>query len=151
MRSTLACLTLALSLIVLAPLGAQDKDKKDKTAPAKPSTKLITLSGCVTRGEAAPEQYTLEDVQEGKYRLSGVKLRDYVGQKVEILGDLVETKRLTIKGGLTPNANVAAQAGAMDPVRAAVESAGGAAGPGIVTLPEFKVKSVRPVTGGCVE
>jgi hypothetical protein len=56
---------------------------------------------------------------------------------------------LTIKGGLLPNPNVAAQAGAMDPARAAMASAGGAAGPGAVDLPEFKVKSVRPVSGGC--
>ena len=32
-----------------------------------------------------------------------------------VVGGLAQTKRLTIKGGLTPNANVAAQAGAMDP------------------------------------
>ena len=56
---------------------------------------------------------------------------------------------LTIKGGLTPSPNVAAQAGAMDPARAAMAAAGGAAGPGTVDLPEFKVKSVRPVSGGC--
>jgi len=37
----------------------------------------------------------------------------------------------------------------MDPARAAMAAAGGAAGPGTVELPEFKVKSVRPVSGGC--
>ena len=134
---------LALTLACSLPLGAQDKKKDDKTP------KTISLSGCVVRGEKVADQFTLEDKTEGKYRLSGVNLRDYLGQRVQIAGGVVETKRLTIKGGLLPNPNVAAQAGAMDPARAAVASAGGAAGPGTVDLPEFKVKSVRPVSGGC--
>lgn len=78
-----------------------------------------------------------------------MKLGDYVGQRVQLAGAVVESKRLVIKGGLLPNPNVAAQAGAMDPARAAVASSGGTAGPGTVDLPEFKVKSVRPVSGGC--
>jgi hypothetical protein len=136
--------TLSLSLLCAAGLGAQGKK-----APAKADAKTISLSGCVVTGEQTPDQFTLEDPNEGKFRLSGLKLRDYVGQRVQIAGAVVETKRLIVKGGLTPNANVAAQAGAMDPARAAMASAGGAAGPGTVDLPEFKVKSVRPVSGGC--
>jgi hypothetical protein len=134
----------ALGLALLSSHGLVAQDKT-----AKPAPKIVTLSGCVVRGEKAPDQFTLEDAAEGKYRLTGLKLRDYLGQRVSIAGGVVETKKLTIKGGLTPNANVAAQAGAMDPARAAVASAGGAAGPGTVDLPEFKVKSVRPVSGGC--
>jgi hypothetical protein len=134
----------ALSLVCAFPLHAQDK----KT-PAKPVDKTISLSGCVVRGETTPDQFTLDDATEGKYRLSGVKLQDYVGRRVKIAGGVVGSKRLTIKGGLLPNPNVAAQAGAMDPARAAVASAGGSAGPGTVELPEFKVRSVRPVTGEC--
>ena len=138
MRS--AVLALALPLVCALPSAAQDASKKTKT---------LSLSGCVVRNEKTPDRFTLEDATEGNYRLSGMSLRDYIGQRVLIAGAVVETKRLTIKGGLTPNANVAAQAGAMDPARAAVASAGGAAGPGTVDLPEFKVKSVRPVSGGC--
>jgi len=136
----------AVGLALLCTPGLVAQDKKE---PAKPAPKIVSLSGCVVRGEKAPDQFTLEDSTEGKYRLTGLKLRDYLGQRVSIAGGVVETKRLTIKGGLTPNANVAAQAGAMDPARAAVASAGGSAGPGTVDLPEFKVKSVRPVSGGC--
>ena len=143
MRSTRACFVLVFAASLAAPLAAQDK-KSPKTA-----NKTISLSGCVVRGENTPDQFTLEDAAAGKYRLTGVKLRDYIGQRVQIAGGVVETKRLTIKGGLLPNPNVAAQAGAMDPSRAAVASAGGAAGPGTVDLPEFKVRSVRPVSGGC--
>lgn len=137
---------LGLSLFSSLALGVQ---AGKKTAPAKESPKTISLSGCIVSGEKTPDQYTLEDATEGKYRLTGLKLRDYVGQRVQIAGAVAATKRLVIKGGLTPNPNVAAQAGAIDPARAAVASAGGAAGPGTVELPEFKVKSVRPVSGGC--
>jgi len=137
---------LAFAVAGMPALGAQDK--QDRKAP-KSDSRTISLSGCVVRSEKTPIQYTLDDTAEGKYRLSGLNLRDYIGQRVQIAGAIVETKRLTIKGGLTPSPNVAAQAGAMDPARAAMAAAGGAAGPGTVDLPEFKVKSVRPVSGGC--
>jgi hypothetical protein len=139
----------AFTLVCALPLAAQDKAAQDKKAAPKPPDKTMSLSGCVVRGETTPDQFTLEDATEGKYRLSGVKLKDYIGQRVQIAGGVVETKRLVIKGGLLPNPNVAAQAGSMDPVRAAVAAVGGSAGPGTVDLPEFKVRSVRPVTGGC--
>ena len=144
MRPTLACAALALAVACATRLEAQETKP-----PVKPAAKTISLSGCVVRGEKTPEQYTLVDTTEGKYRLTGVNLRDYIGQRVQIAGGVAETKRLTIKGGLMPNPNVAAQAGAMDPARAAMASAGGVSGPGTVDLPEFKVKSVRPVSGGC--
>jgi hypothetical protein len=137
-------LALALAVLSASTLAAQAK----KPA-ADPKTKTISLSGCIVRGETAPDQYTLDDQAEGKYRLTGLSLRDYIGQRVQIAGGVVQTKRLKIKTGLTPDANTAAQAGAMDPARAAMAAAGGSAGPGTVDLPEFKVKSVRPVDGGC--
>jgi hypothetical protein len=130
-----------LALFCTVAIGAQDKK------PEKPKT--LSLSGCVVRNEAVPNQFTLEDKEEGRFRLSGINMSDYVGRRVQIGGAVPDSKKLVIKGGLTPNANVAAQAGSIDPVRAAVASAGGAAGPGTVDLPEFKVKSVRPVSGGC--
>ena len=135
---------IAVTLASTVLVGAQDKK-----LPPKPADKTISLSGCVVRDEKLTDQFTLEDANEGKYRLSGIRLQDFVGRRVQIAGGVVGSKRLTIKGGLLPNPNVAAQAGAMDPARAAVASAGGAAGPGTVELPEFKVRSVRPVTGGC--
>lgn len=137
---------LSLALVCTVAVGAQEKTKKES---AKTGPKTISLSGCVASDEKTPDRFTLDDATEGKYRLTGLRLRDYVGRRVQIAGAVVETKRLTIKGGLVPNPNVAAQAGAIDPARAAVASSGGAAGPGTVDLPEFKVKSVRPVRGGC--
>jgi hypothetical protein len=146
MRNLLACFVGALALVCTAPLIAQSQKAE---APSKPGNKMITLSGCVVRGETTPGQYTLEDKKAGTtYRLTGTDVRDYIGQRVQLVG-AVPSRRFTIVGGLTPNANVAAQAGAMDPVRAATAAAGGAAGPGTVDLPEFRVKSVRPVSGSC--
>ena len=130
----------------LAPLAAQEPSK-----PAKPAPEVLTLSGCVVRGEAAPNQYTIEDKTAGSYRLTGTDLRDYIGRRVELIGGIPSPRRLKIVGGLTPSPNVAAQAGDMDPARAAVAGAGGSAGPGVVQLPEFRVKSVRPVSGGCTD
>jgi hypothetical protein len=145
---TIACFSCALALTAAgaATVRAQEKSL-DK--PAKTEPKVLTLSGCVVRDENAPTQYTIEDKDAGqKYRLTGTDVRDYLGRRVQVVGG-VPSRRLVIVGGLTPNANVAAQAGDMDPARAAMASAGGAAGPGTVQLPEFKVKSVRPVSGGC--
>jgi len=128
-----------LGAVVLAQTTT-DKDKK------KPD--VITLSGCVARAERSPSQFTLEDTNTGvKYRLTGTNVRDFVGRSVLVVG--AGSKKLVIKGGLTPNPNVAAQAGAMDPVQAAVAAQGGSAGPGNVDLPEFNVKSVRPGSGSC--
>lgn len=139
-------IAIALSLSLLAVSLVHGQDKK---TPAKAQPKTLSLSGCVVGNEKTPDQFTIEDAAEGKYRLTGLKLGNYVGQRVQLAGTIVETKKLIVKGGLLPNPNVAAQAGAMDPARAAVASSGGAAGPGTVDLPEFKVKSVRPVSGGC--
>ena len=141
MRFLLAC---ACATACVAPIAAQSK------ADTKPSTKPVTLSGCVARSGTAPDQYTLADSDVGTlYRLSGVKVADFLGKRVEIVGGSVASKRFTIAGGLTPSANAAAQAGAMDHSRAATEAASGAAAPGVVQLPEFRVKSVRPVSGNC--
>jgi len=137
----------ALALLATSAPAAAAQNKTDK--PAKPAPKIITLSGCVVRGETTPGQYTLEDKEAGtRYRLTGTDFRDYIGRRVQIMGG-VPSRRFTIVGGLTPNANVAAQAGDMDPARAANAAAGGVAGPGTVQLPEFRVKSVRPVSGAC--
>jgi hypothetical protein len=140
------CVVGACALALLST-SAPAQDKTDKQA--KPAPKILTLSGCVVRGETTPGQYTLEDKEAGtRYRLTGTDFRDYIGRRVQIVGG-VPSRRFTIVGGLTPNPNVAAQAGDMDPARAATAAAGGTAGPGTVQLPEFRVKSVRPVSGAC--
>jgi len=138
-------LILTASLCCGAALAAQEKkEAKAKPKPDQP----ITLSGCVVLSDTSPGQYTLEDKKAGaRFRLTGINVRDYVGRPVVIVG--TGAKKLAIVGGLTPTPNVAAQAGAMDPTRAIVAGQTSAASPGAPELPEFKVKSVRPVSGSC--
>jgi hypothetical protein len=138
-----SALLVAAALCCSGPLLAQTKSQP-KPKPNEP----ITLSGCVVRSETAAGRYTLEDKKAGAtYRLTGINLRDYVGRPVVIVGS--GPKKLAIVGGLTPTPNIAAQAGAMDPTRAIVAGQTSAASPGLAELPEFKVKSVRPVSGSC--
>jgi hypothetical protein len=122
-------------------LAAQSKSKKD-TAP-----KIVTLTGCVSE-DATSKNITIDD-KSGSYRLTGLNVRDFVGQQVELGGAVYESKKLVIKGGLVPSPNAAAQAGAIDQTQIANETHGGSAPTGNVQLPEFRVKSIRPLGTGC--
>lgn len=119
--------------------------------PPKPSSRTLSLSGCVQRSDTATVQYTFVDgTNKTTYRLSGTDFRDYVGRRVQIVGGVVGSKRLQISGGLKPTPNVAAQAGAMDPSQAATAAAGASApGTGPAPTLEFRIRSIRPAEGGC--
>ena len=137
-----ATLLIVISVATLS-LAAQTKPKKAPVAP-----KTLTLSGCVTE-DAATKSLTIDDDKAGSYRLSGLSVRDYLGQRVELAGSVYESKKLVIKGGLTPSPNAAAQAGAIPQTQIANETHGGSAPTGDVQLPEFRVKSIRPLGTGC--
>src|SRR4030095_5124858 len=109
----------------------------------KPTT--ITMSGCVQKSETPDGGYTFFDGTT-LFRLTGVDVRDYVGRRREGTGG--DDTRLKIVGGLLPSANVAAQAGNMDPARAATKAADAAMVNG-TGAPEFRVRSIKPVTGSC--
>jgi hypothetical protein len=129
---------------------ADKTDKPEKTEKGdKVSTKIGSLVGCIEQG-SAPNRFTLLDPQNGKYQLSGSGLGRYVGQRVQLLGT-TDSAKLRIVGGLLPSPNVAAQAGSIDPVEAAIaaQPGGPASGTGDGSLPRFKVKSVQTVSGGC--
>ena len=125
-----------------------------QTPSTKDASKPITLIGCVQPSASAPNQFTLADDGAPKrlahYRLSGANVKKYAGARVEIVGAVVN-QRLKIVGGLLPSPNAAGQAGAMDPTRAAIAGGAGGtnSGTGNADLPEFRVKSVRPVAGAC--
>jgi hypothetical protein len=138
MRFLIVCTVLA----VAAPVASAQKPPK---AP-----KSITLNGCVTRDEKAPDQFILTDVKAKRtYRLSGLDFREYLGRPVQIDGGVV-IKGVTVKGGLQPNPNVAAQAGAIDPSRAMVQSATSGSGTGTAAdVEEFRAKAIRPGEGTC--
>jgi hypothetical protein len=134
---------MVLSIFSVRTLAAQSTDAKKKPP------KVVSLTGCVQPDENLPEQFVIEDATQGKYRLSGKDLREYLGRRVVIDGGVV-VKGVAIKGGLTPNANIAAQAGAMDPSRAAVQAATQPAGPAVDPgLPEFRVKKIAASAGPC--
>ena len=140
-------LTPALVVGLAVAAGAQTA----KTRPSTSSNRALTLTGCVQRNEVNTDQYTLVDgADKTTYRLTGVEVRDYVGRRVQVVGGVVDSKKLKISGGLWPTPNVAAQAGAMDASRAATAAAGGAApGTGPAPTVEFKIRSIRPTEGGC--
>lgn len=126
----------ALSAQTGTPTPAQTQDQTS-------TSKVFTLNGCV-QSEAGTDQFTLWDTSDGRkdkpvYRLRGVDLKFFAGQRVRIVG------------GLLPSTNVAAQAGALDPARSSMVNAGGngAAMPGTASLPEFQVKRVKRLGGLC--
>ena len=124
-----------------APSSATPKDAKT----------VVTLSGCVSRDSAVPGTFTFAETDTGaKYRLGGVGVRKYAGQRVEIVGAPVG-RRPTIRGGLLPSPIAAGQAGALDPAQVAIASLPGGtnSGTGTVELPEFRVARVRSLGDSC--
>ena len=138
-----------VAVIVLSAtpiLAAQKKSDKKTPSPSTP----IAISGCVARSATADDQFTLLDNKDGSsYRLSGADMHDFVGQRVQIAGRVVGSKKLQVEFGLKPSPNVAGQAGAIDPSQAATATAGGQAPTGNVQLPEFRVRTVRPLGAAC--
>jgi outer membrane lipoprotein SlyB len=146
MTPTPAWCAAAALLVGFTAVSAQQpqQEQKSKTPPT-----ILTLSGCVTADPSQRNVFTLTDAGDPTiYRLTGTSVRKYVGQRVEVSG--VASKRLSVTGGLYPNANVAGQAGAIDPVKAAIagQTEGNAAATGR-TMSDFRVKSVRTVPGPC--
>lgn len=144
------CLLVTVLLAATASASGQtptaDKDKGDKATP-------VTMSGCVTNGGSPQTAVTFADGDTGnKYRLTGKSVKQYTGQRVEIVGGTPPARKIAIKGGLYPSPNVAAQAGALDPAKAAIaaQPGGPESGTGAVDLlPEFRVSRVRVVPGAC--
>jgi len=132
--------TIALACVPVA--AAQRKPEP----PKKSST--VTVSGCVQKNEAPAGGYTLDD-GTSIFRLTGVDVRDFIGRRVQIVGG--QPRGLKIKGGLFPSPNVAGQAGAIDPARAATAATDAAAAQAAGALPEFRVRSIKPILGSCTQ
>jgi hypothetical protein len=137
-----------VAIIALSATPILAAQKSDKKAPPTPTP--ISISGCVARRGPADDQFTLSDNKDGStYRLTGTDVHDYVGQRVQIAGRVVGSKKFQVEFGLKPSPNIAAQAGAIDPSQAATATAGGLAPTGNVQLPEFRVRTVRPLGAAC--
>jgi hypothetical protein len=120
-------------------------------SPAPPSnSSRVELVGCVSDDPGASGAFTLDESGGSKYRLTGKSVRKYAGRMVRLVGG-PQGKRLSIRGGLWPSPNAAAQAGAIDSAQASIarQPGGAASGTGGVDLPEFRVVSVRGVDGSC--
>ena len=137
-------------LMATASVAAAGQQPATAEKTNKNVSRTVTLSGCVAKGNGQPNQVTLDDIQNGKYQLSGNRIGRYLGQRVEIAGT-PDTSRLKIKAGLWPTPNVAGQGSSMDPARAAVASqpGGPSFGTGDADLPSFRVKSIKMLDGGC--
>jgi len=136
----------AVCLLAAGAMASAQKPSADKTATK--ASKTLTLVGCVGKG-ATPNQFTLSD-ESGKYVVTGARIGRYVGLRVEIAG-VSDTGKFKVKGGLWPTPNVAGQAGAIDPARAAMaaQPGGPASATGEVDLPRVVVKSVRALDSKC--
>src|SRR5258708_6488415 len=83
-----------------------------------------TLDGCIAAGADRRNTLTVADAaNQETYVLKGLDVHDFIGKHVEIIG--LPSKRFRIVGGLYPSANVAAQAGGIDPTQAAIASQSG--------------------------
>ena len=134
---------LAAALAVQAGAAAPPKD----AAP-----KEMRLTGCVAKDRLAPGQFTFQEADSGwRYRLTGKGIKNFVGHRVEVVGG-PPGKGVTFRTGLYPSPNTAAQAGALDPAKAAIATLpGGAAdAPGGTALPEFHVIRLHDVEGACL-
>jgi hypothetical protein len=136
----------ALLIGSIAIDGGQTSSGEKQAKTKETTPKLVTLVGCVAADDAQPGQYTIVDRNgEAVYRLTGTDMHGYVGQQVEVTGG--SPRRFIVKGGLLPTPNAAAQAGAIDPPPAAATAP---AVPGNAPAPEFRVKSVKTVSGKCL-
>ena len=141
----------ALLVVFHAVAGVAAQAPGSSSKPAANDSKEFRLNGCISRDAIRPGQFNFRDNDSGdRYRLTGKGLRKFVGHRVEIVGG-PPGKGVTFRTGLWPSPNVAAQAGALDPAKAAVANLpGGAADAvGVNPLPEFKVIRLRGVEGAC--
>jgi hypothetical protein len=136
-----------LAAVVLASAAVVSAQQPDTNTSKSKKPTTITMAGCVQKAEGPAGGYTLFDGTT-QFRLTGVDVRDFVGRRVEVTGG--DNRKLKIVGGLYPSANVAAQAGNMDPARAATKAADASMVNGTGT-PEFRVRSIKPVTGSCTQ
>ncbi len=140
--------TVAAAAVLLAQTQpAAPAQKRDPNAP-------VTMNGCVQRDYTDSKNataYTFVNSADGsRYRLAGKSVSKYSGMSVQVVG-VVDTKKLKIVGGLWPSPNVAAQAGAIDPGRAAVAAlpGGPTTGTGNVELPTLNVTRLSLGQGEC--
>jgi hypothetical protein len=136
---------LTSSLVLVSAAGAQTPSPSE-SGPRSP----VELVGCVSAAPGATGSFLFDDSGGGRYQLTGKSVRKYAGRMVRLVGG-PQGRRLSIRGGLWPSPNGAAQAGAIDAAQASIarQPGGAASGTGGANLPEFRVASVRRIDGTC--
>jgi hypothetical protein len=138
-----------LSLLA-ATLFATQTTLTQPSVPRKNTGAVITVSGCLSQDTATAGSLLFSDASTGaKDRPGGVDRRRDPGQRGEfVLGS--GSRSLTIRGGLVPSPNVAAQASALDPVRSAIaRTSGGSSRMASTPVPDFRAWRVQPIGGSC--
>jgi hypothetical protein len=141
-----------MSGLLAAAMAAQAGAGATGKTPGKDAPKEMRLTGCVAKDRVVPGQFTFQEADSGwRYRLTGKGLKNFVGHRVEVVGG-PPGKGVTFRTGLYPSPNTAAQAGALDPAKAAIATLpGGAAdAPSGAALPEFHVIRLHDVEGACL-
>jgi len=146
MKTTLLGMFVAGLLVASVAVTSAQSRPSSKDAPT-----TIELTGCVSLTPGASGQFAIVDsASGGTYRLSGKGIRKYAGQRVTVVGGPQSRRRLSVRLGLWPSPNVAAQAGALDPAQESVaRQPGGSASGAEAKLPEFRVVRMRGVDGAC--
>ncbi|MEO8256148.1 MAG: hypothetical protein ABI868_02270 [Acidobacteriota bacterium] len=133
-----------------APKSQPALPKSQLAAPKKTTPAVVAVTGCISPDTTTPGGYLFLDSSTGaKYRLSGFDERKDSGQRGEIVVG-TGARRVTIRGGLVPSPNVAAQAGAIDPNKAVIARAGSGPNGTNVPLPEFRAERIQTIGAPCV-
>ena len=136
----------ALLSMVAAAMFAAQATPTLPTVAEKNTITTLTLTGCLDRDAARPGSDAFSDATS---RLSGLARRKDDGQRGEMVVG-TGSRRVVVRGGLVPSPNVAAQAGALDPV-APPSQAGRGHPPGTRSdpLPEFRVERGQAISRWC--
>ena len=123
------------AVISIPQAGPPTPPPPQQTTPAK----TLTLTGCIQTLPSDTNYFTLSDQATGtRYHLTGRNVKSYVWRNVRIVG------------GLVPTANIAGQAGVIDPTKAAMANQSGSRpGPEGVPAVELNVLRVRATSGSC--
>ena len=126
-------------LFVVAALIVPAVEPQVSVMPPPPSRTPMTLTGCVDGSPMAEQVMSHESERDSRARIPGTRIPNFA-----------RWKGVTIRGGLWPTPNVAAQAGAIDPAQAAIahQPGGTSSGTG-VARPQFRMARLRAVNSAC--
>lgn len=118
-------------LVALMPIGIE---LQTTDPPSQSSPRTLTLTDCIRALPVASRPFLQEPDDRRRTPATGRRFQRFVGHGKEWIWRL-GSKRVTIRGGLWPSANVAAQVGALDPAQEALARQPGSASTGTGSVP----------------